>query len=690
MGNLARMLVLAASLTVILSVTGCQDDDAMNDDRSTAATASGIDRSAFASDVRPQDDFFAYVNGGWLASTDIPADKSSWGSFVELSDRAQDDLRAVVDSLAKAGPASLDADARKVQALYRSFMDQDRIESLGLAPLKDDLAAIDAIDSRQALVDWLGRMQPSLVSTPVALFVDQDLKHSDRYIVYLTQNGLGMPDRDYYLKDEPRLVQIRKQYHDYLSRLFQLSGTVPADQLSQRVDAVYGLEHALAEAQWPRTRLRERELTYNPRTVAEIDREAPDVDWAGMLKSAGLDDPGTFIVRQPDYLASLAGLLKSTPLPVWRDYLRARLLDATASYLPADFDQASFDFHGKALTGAEAQRPRWRRAVALLDQAIGEAVGKLYVERHFKPEAKARMDELVRNLEVAYRQAIDQLDWMSDATRKEAQAKLARFNAKIGYPEKWRDYSALTIHENDLLGNVERASRFDYQRRLARLHDPVDRSEWEMTPQTVNAYYNPPMNEVVFPAAILQPPFFNVHADDAVNYGAIGGVIGHEISHGFDDQGRKSDGEGNLRDWWTDEDAARFKERTARLVAQYNGFSPLEGLHVNGQLTLGENIADLSGLAVAYRAYHASLNGHAAPVIDGLTGDQRFFMGFAQVWRYKQRDDLARQRVLTDPHSPPHFRVLGTLRNFDPFYAAFDVTKGDGMYLPPDQRVEIW
>ncbi len=653
------------------------------------ATA-GIDRSTFASDVRPQDDFFYYVNGRWLKNTQIPADKSRWGSFVELGERARSDLRAIVESLAKADPATLSADGRKVQTLYQSFMDEDRIDRLGIAPVSADLAAIDAIDSRRALVAWLGGMEPTEVASPLALYVDQDLEHSDRYIVYLTQNGLGMPDRDYYLKDEPRLHAVRKQYRDYLSRLFELAGIAPAGEIAPRVAAVYSLEHALAQAQWPRTKLRERELGYNPRDLSTMNKEAPGVDWRLLLKSAGLEKPGTFIVRQPDYLAALAHLVKSTPLAVWRDYLRARVLDAAAPYLSGGFVDADFAFHGRTLSGARQQQPRWRRAVDLLDQAMGQAVGRLYVQRHFKPEAKARMDELVHNLEIAYRQAIGELDWMSDATRKEAQAKLADFTAKIGYPDKWRDYSALVVREADLLGNVRRANRFDYERRLARLRQPVDRDEWEMTPQTVNAYYNASMNEVVFPAAILQPPFFDVTADDAVNYGGIGAVIGHEISHGFDDQGRKSDGDGNLRDWWTAADEARFEKLTSRLVAQYDGFSPIDGMHVNGQLTLGENIADLSGLAVAYRAYRQSLHGKPAPVIDGLTGDQRFFMGFAQVWRIKQRDDAARQQLLTDPHSPARFRVDGVLRNFTPFYAAFDVKPGDGMYLPPQQRVRIW
>jgi predicted metalloendopeptidase len=473
----------------------------------------------------------------------------------------------------------------------------------------------------------------------------------------------------------------------YLSTLFTLAGRPDPAGAAARILA---LETKIAGTQWDRAKNRDRDATYNKMSVAELDGTMPSFSWRTYLQEGGMGAARDVVVRQPDYLEKLDGILASTPPSTWREYLTARLLSAYADELPSGFVNASFEFRGRTLSGLQEPRPRWKRGVSEVEGALGEAVGKLYVERHFQPEAKARMDALVKNLLAAFRAGIDELEWMSPETKAQAQDKLAKFTVKIGYPDEWRDYSALEVRRDDLLGNAMRASQFRYDDMVGRLGGPVDRTRWGMTPQTVNAYYNSTNNEIVFPAAILQPPFFNVEADDAVNYGAIGAVIGHEISHGFDDQGRKSDGDGNLRDWWTAGDAQAFQKRTDMLGAQYAAYEPLPGMHINAQLTMGENIGDLSGLAVAYRAYHMSLNGQEPPVIDGFTGDQRFFLGWAQVWRTKMRDEALRQQLLTNPHSPGDYRAFVPLRNLEPFYRAFDVQPGDGMYLPPEERVKIW
>ncbi|HEY0037856.1 MAG TPA: M13 family metallopeptidase, partial [Longimicrobium sp.] len=626
-------------------------------------------------------------NGGWLKRTQIPSDRSSYGSFVQLRDRSEEALRAIVDEAAAARNAQPGSDTQKVGDLYASFMDSARIEAAGIAPLRPELARIAALRDRAELPELYARMQRLGVSTPFGFGVGQDGRQATRYIGSVGQGGLGLPDRDYYLKDDAKLAQARTAYQTYLETLLRLSGD---SNPAAGAQAVMAFERALAEKQWDRARSRDREATYNLRTVAQLDSMTPGFAWGRFLRGVNAERTPGIVVRQPDYLTAMNQVVAATPVQVIRQYLTVKLLDSYAPVLPRAYGDAQFAFRGRALQGLEANRPRWKRGVGMVEAALGEAAGRLYVQRNFRPESRTRMQQLVENLRASFSEGINGLEWMSPETKTQAQAKLAKFNVKIGYPDEWRDYSALQVRAGDLAGNMMRVAEFGHNRMVGRLGQPIDRGEWGMTPQTVNAYYSPTMNEIVFPAAILQPPFFNPAADDAVNYGGIGAVIGHEMSHGFDDQGRRSDGEGNLRDWWTETDNAAFKQRADALVAQYSAFSPAEGLNVNGRLTLGENIGDVSGIALAYRAYKKSLNGREAPVIDGFTGDQRFFMGFAQIWRTLQREDALRQQVMTDPHSPGEYRTNGVLRNIPEFYAAFNVQPGDKMYLPPEQRVRIW
>ncbi len=647
----------------------------------------GIDTANMDRSVRPQDDINEFVNGTWLKSAEIPADRSSWGSFVELTEKSDSALRLIVDDVAARTNAPAGSEERKIGDFYRSYMDTARIESLDTKPLQPELDAIAGIGSVADLPAAFARAQRVGVQIPFGAFVGQDQKNSSAYVVSITQSGLGMPDRDYYLRDDAKFAGIRKSYVDYITSLMTLAGRPDPAGAAQRIMA---LETKIAEKHWERAKLRDRDKTYNKMRVAEVDALTPSFDWPTYLKAARMGEAEDVVVRQPDYLQALEPILRGTPASTWKEYLTYKLLSSYADELPSDFERARFDFYGRTLSGLQEMRSREKRGVAEVEGAMGEALGKLYVQRYFKPEAKARMDALVKNLLAAFRQGIEELDWMSPATKAQAQDKLAHFTVKIGYPDKWRDYSTLEIRPGDLVGNVMRAQMWRYDDRAGRLGEPVDRTEWGMTPQTVNAYYNPTNNEIVFPAAILQPPFFNVEADDAVNYGGIGAVIGHEISHGFDDQGRKSDGMGNLRDWWTAADAQAFQARTDKLDAEYSAYVPIDSLHINGKLTMGENIGDLSGLAVALRAYHMSLNGKPAPVIDGFTGDQRFFMGWVQVWRTKMRDEALRQQLLTNPHSPGSYRAFVPLTNIQAFYDAFDVKQGDEMWRPPEERVRIW
>jgi len=646
----------------------------------------GFDTTNFDRSVRPQDDFFRFVNGAWLKRTEIPADASSWGAFSELRERSRDGLHTILDDAAKS-KAAAGTEERKVGDLYASFMDTATVERLGIAPLKGELTSIAALRTQADLPIAFAHFAKLGVQTPLGVGVGQDPKRSDVNIVLISQSGLGMPDRDYYLRQDEKTKATQKAYVTYITKMLSLAGQPDAAGAAGRILA---LETALATRQWDRARSRDRNATYNKLTSAELAALTPSYSWPAYLKAAGLTAAADVVVRQPDYVHALDSIAAATPVSTWREYLTFKLLDSYAENLPAAYERARFDFRGRTLSGQQEMAVRWKRAVDGVEGILGEPAGKLYVARYFKPEAKARMDALVKNLIAAYKVGIDSLEWMSPATKAQAQDKLAHFTVKIGYPDKPRDFSALEIKRGDLLGNAMRAAAFQYNDVVSRLGKPVDRTRWGMTPQTVNAYYNASNNEIVFPAAILQPPFFDVNADDAVNYGAIGAVIGHEIGHGFDDQGRKSDGSGNLRDWWTASDAQAFDARTTKLGAQYDAINPIDDLHINSKLTMGENIGDLSGLAQAYRAYRISLGGREAPVIGGFTGDQRFFIGFAQIWRTKFRDEALRNQLLTNPHSPGMYRAFVPLVNNDAFDRAFNVQPTDKMYVAPDDRVRIW
>jgi len=648
--------------------------------------ALGIDTAGMDRSVRPQDDFYQFVNGNWQRNTQIPADRSVFGSFITLADRSDSAIHAILDEAVAARGAARGSDTQKLGDLYASYMDSARIEAAGFTPIKADLDRIAAVRSRDQLPAIFASFARMGVSSPFGVFVRQDGKQSDRYAVYVAQSGLGLPDRDYYSSQDAKLQAARAAYVAYLTRLFTLASQPDPAGSAQRVLA---LETQLAAKQWDRVRSRNRDLTYNKMSVADLQKLTPGYNWAAYFQGAGISTQDVIVV-QPTYLPGADSVLAAAPVADVKAYLAARLLDDAANYLSSPFANASFDFRGRALQGLPEQRPRWKRGVQLVEGGLGQMLGKAYVQRNFPAENKAAMQRLVTNLLAAFRTGIDSLAWMSPETRAQAKDKLDHITVKIGYPDVWQDYSALNVSRGSLYANVRAISEYGYNRMVRRLGQPVDRTEWGMTPQTVNAYYNPSNNEIVFPAAILQPPFFNAEADDAVNYGGIVAVIGHEVSHAFDDQGSKSDGAGNLRNWWTQADQDAFKQRTGMLGAQYSAYSPLEGMHVNGQLTMGENIGDLSGLAVAYRAYRTSLGGREAPVIAGFTGDQRFFMGWAQVWRTLFRDEALRQRLLTDPHSPGYFRANGPLVNNEAFFRAFGVKEGDKMYRPTDQRVVIW
>jgi predicted metalloendopeptidase len=648
--------------------------------------ALGIDTSNFDRSVRPQDDLFRFVNGGWLNRTEIPGDASSWGALNELREGSRAATHAILQEAARSN-APEGSEHRKIGDLYAAYMDSAAIEAKGITPLAGDLEGIATLTSAAQLPQKLASFARLGVAGPLGVGVGPDPKQSTMNVVQASQGGLGLPDREYYLSQEPRMAQARQAYQAYIARLLTLAGQPDAQGAAARVLA---LETAMAQKQWDRARNRDRNATYNKMGVDQFAALAPSFDVKAYLRAAGMGAATEVVVRQPDYVQALDSIVRTTPVEAWRDYLAFKLLDGTAPYLPAAYGQARFEFRGKTLSGQQEQPVRWKRGVDVVEGTLGEALGRVYVERHFKPEAKARMDEMVRNLKKAYEIGIDSLEWMSPATKAQAKDKLAKFTVKIGYPDRWREYDKVTIRKDDLLGNLRRAGTAQYDEMVSRLGQPVERWRWGMTPQTVNAYYSPSSNEIVFPAAILQPPFFDVNADDAANYGGIGAVIGHEIGHGFDDQGRKSDGEGNLRDWWSAEDAKAFDDRATKLGAQYGAISPIEGMSINPKLTMGENIGDLSGLAQAYRAYRLSLNGKEAPVIGGLTGDQRFFIGFAQIWRTKFRDEALRQRLLSDPHSPGSARAYVPLINNDAFQRAFGVKPGDKMYLPPEQRVRIW
>ncbi len=648
----------------------------------------GFDATGMDTKVQPGANFYEYANGTWLSSTKIPEDKSNYGMFSVLADQSDKRTKEIILG-ASGAPGT---DARKIADYYKSFMDEAAIEKAGIEPIQAELDKITAIKDRKGLVAAFADNARHFRKSPFGTIVGQDDREPTVHIASIWQSGLGLPDRDMYQAKNKQFQPLRDGYKKYLGTMLSL---IDAKNAPRRAAAVYELERKIAAVHWTRIQNRDPQKTYNKLTIAKLQRLAPGVDWKLWLSGVGLEGQPAVNVNQPTAIKAIARLVRSQPLPVWKDYLTVHLLTDAAPYLPKKFVDARFEMYGKTLSGTPQIKERWKRGVDEVTDAMGEAVGKLYVAKYFTPDTKAAADRLVHNLLVTMGKRIDGLTWMSDATKAKAKKKLASYNPKIGYPNKWRDYSKLEIAAGDPVGNASRAAAFEYNRRLAKLGQPVDRDEWGMTPMTVNAYYNPQLNEIVFPAAILQPPFFDPNADDAVNYGGIGAVIGHEITHGFDDQGRQYDDLGALKDWWTRVDADKFKTATAKLVAQYSSYCPIPAAKgkpaqcVKGELTLGENIADLGGLTVAYNAYKLSLGGKQAPVIDGTTGDQRFFLGWAQVWRRLYRDQELANRLVTDPHSPSEFRT-SVVRNLDAWYDAFHPAKTDKLYLAPDKRVKIW
>ncbi len=639
----------------------------------------GVDLSGRDLSVQPGDDFFDYASGNWYETAQIPADKAAYGMFNVLDDLSRERTRTILEEAAQ-------RPGDKVGDFYTSYMDQAAVEAKGLTPVKPWLDRIAAAKTKGELVATMAYLQRQGVPGLVGVGVGADDKDPNSYVVGINQGGIGLPDRDYYLKDDPKLATVRTAYQAYMAQMLGLLGEANGPA---RAAALFGLEKDIATAHWTRIESRDADKTYNQWTAADFTAKAPGFPWADYLQQLGTQGRPFYLVSQPSAVTGEAAIFARAPLPVLQDFLRLRVIRSYASYLPSRVDDANFAFYGTVLSGVPQQQVRWKRAVGTVSGAMGEAIGQQYVQRYFPPESKAAMDQLVKNIIAAMGARIDKLAWMAPETKVKAHAKLAAFTPKIGYPDHWRDYSALQIQRGDLVGNVARANAFEFDRGLHKLGQPMDRSEWGMTPMTINAYANPTWNEIVFPAAILQPPFFDAKADPAVNYGGIGAVIGHELSHHFDDQGRKYDPTGRLADWWTPRDVAQFKTFTDKLVAQYDGYEPIPGQHIQGGLTLGENIADLAGLTVAIDAYHRSLAGRPAPVIGGLTGDQRFYMGWAQVWRIKQREEATRSALLSDPHSPGHYRVL-TVRNRDPWSAAYKVKPGQKLYLAPADRVRIW
>jgi len=689
-----KTIITSALCSSLLLLSACSDntentETAKQEMPATQKTAlaSGIDKANMDLSVRPQDNFYRYVNGDWLNKNEIPGDKTSIGSFYDLRDEADDNVKAIIEELAATPNLTMGSDEQKVADLFRSYMDTEARNAAGIAPVQPIFDNINGLKDKNELATFFGESQKIGVGSPLAFYISVDAKDSTRYATHVWQTGLGLPDRDYYFNEAERFAELRKGYVAHIENMFNLAGLKDGKAAAQTIMA---LETKLAGFHWTKVESRDSTKRYNKFAVADLNTVTDAFNWTAYLEAQGVAAQKDLIINQPSFVKGFGETFAATSLADWKTYLTFHTLSNFAGSLTADLDAENFDFYSKQLSGRKEQRPMWKRGVSVVNGNLGEVIGKVYVGRHFKPEAKTRMTQLVENLRGAYGASIDELEWMSDSTKKAAHVKLASFDPKIGYPNKWEDYSALVIKGDDLVGNRIRSGTVSHQKEVAKLGGPIDKQEWGMTPQTVNAYYNPTKNEIVFPAAILQPPFFNLAADDAVNYGGIGAVIGHEMGHGFDDQGSKYDGDGNMRNWWTEADLAAFKVRADNLVAQYDGYAVFDDLNVNGSLTLGENIGDLSGVTIAYKAYKTSLNGKEAAVIDGLTGDQRFFMGFAQVWRGKMVEKSLRNRVATDPHSPGEFRALGSLSNMPEFYQAFDVKEGDAMYIAPEKRVKIW
>ncbi|MEJ2127234.1 MAG: M13-type metalloendopeptidase [Woeseiaceae bacterium] len=680
-----KLKIVGAAALLMLAACGQESATAVAQD-ARAALKSGIDMTHIDTSIKPGDDFYGYMNARWVEEFELPADKSNYGTFTMLRDKSQEDVKAIVD-MAATGDFARGTDEQKVGDLYKSYLDMDTRNARGIEPLQPELERIAAISSRDELAAYFAGAIKRGYGMPFVLFQVGDMKDPANYGIYTYQAGIGLPDREYYFTEDEKSAAIRADYVAHIEKMFGLAGFGDAAEAAAEIMA---LETRIAAAHMTKEEARDWMNNYNKVPVAELGSIMPTFAWPTFLDEAGLNELENIIVLQTDYMGELDAIVADTDLDTWKNYLKWNALNSRASVLNKEIDDQDFAFFSTTLRGIEEQEADWRRAVSTVNGTLGEVVGKVYVKNHFPPEAKERMLELVGNLISAYETSIKELDWMGEETRAQALAKLYKFEPKIGYPDEWRDYSALDVEPDDLFGNIERAALAEYQRQLDRQGGPVDRKEWGMTPQTVNASYNPTMNQITFPAAILQPPFFDLAADEAVNYGAIGAVIGHEIGHGFDDKGSTFDGDGALRNWWTDEDRTEFEKRTAALVDQFDSYKVFDDLHVNGEFTLGENIGDLGGLSIALKAYHMSLNGEEPPLIDGYTGEQRVFLGWAQVWRRKYRDEELRRRIAIDPHSPAEFRVNGIVRNVPEFYEAFDVKPGDALYLPPEERVKIW
>ena len=670
----SRILIICAALTI----AACSAP--------VAPIVSGVLLDNMNHSIAPEDDFFSYVNGGWLDSAEIPADKSRFGTFDLLRDKSQEDVRAIIDEVADAVSVA-GSDEQKVGDLYRSFLDTETRERLGVTPLEPALKRIDEIYDHSSLANTFGWLNTLGVDTPLSLSLYPDMADPTRYAIYAWQSGLGLPDREYYLDEDLKFAEIRAAYVAHITAMFQLAGV---DLIENGAETNLALETRFATNHLRKEETRDMTKMYNPKTRNELSSLSAALAWDVFLETSGIPDLEVLVVGQPSYVAGLDTVIVDTPLEDWKLWLRWAVLNQNANSLTQALDKQNFNFYGTVLNGTEEQRPLWRRGVDRVNGVVGELVGKVYVKKHFPPEAKERLVALVNNLVAAYKESINNLAWMGEETRIEALDKLAKFTPKIGYPDIWKDYSKLEIAADDLFGNLERAALVEHNRAIEKLKGPVLKHEWSMTPQTVNAYYNPSLNEIVFPAAILQPPFFDLAADVAINYGAIGGVIGHEIGHGFDDMGSTFDGDGVLRNWWSDEDRKEFEQRTEKLVAQYSSYTVLDDLPVNGEFTLGENIGDLGGLSIAMKAYKMSLSNFPAPEIDGFSGEQRVFIGWAQGFAGKYRDQALRQRIATDSHSPFRFRVNGVVRNVPEFYTAFNVTENGRLYLPVSERVKIW
>ncbi len=699
------MLRIIAAMAFAMLLTACSQDNAPNqtaehnaspqpadtsgttaEPASSGEKHSGILLEYMNTNVRPGDDFNAFVNGAWIDKAEIPADRATNSVGLEVHERAVENVRVIIEESA-AGDFAEGTDEQKVGDLYASYMDMERRNELGVTPLQKEFDKVQALASREDLAVYFAEANKLGVDVPFSLNQYADLKNPNTYMMYTWQAGLGLPDREYYFKEGEESENIRTAYQAHIARMFELAGLPDGEAAAQ---TIMELETRMAAGHLEKEKTRDMVALYNKIPLDELSEMMPDFAWQPYLEAAMISDIDGLVVTQPDYMKALDGIMTGTGMETWKTYLTWKVLNANASLLTDELDDQNFAFYSKTLRGIEQQLPRWKRAVGAVNDNLGEVVGKVYVTRHFPPEAKERMLELVNNLILAYEVSIRNLDWMSDETRAEALDKLSKFTPKIGYPDKWKDYSGLEIHDDDLVGNMARSALFQYEINIERQGGPVDRTEWGMTPQTVNAYYNPPLNEIVFPAAILQPPFFDLNADDAVNYGSIGAVIGHEIGHGFDDQGSTFDGDGVLRNWWTDQDREEFEKRTAKLIEQYDQFAPFDDLNVNGEFTQGENIGDLGGLSIALLAYKLSLDGEEPPVLDGFTGEQRVFIGYAQGWRGKSRDEALRVQINTDPHSPRQYRVNGVVRNIPEFYGAFDVAETDALYLAPEDRVKIW